>query len=148
MDFINPQNAAAYGIGGMIVVAIVSILVKDGLVKLIAFLSERGAIANQKLKNDVDDEEKDDTLERETRQIVNAVAVDTRKQLSELQTKYIEQSEVVTKQIADIHKLGTDLANCRDVVVIELKRQVALLLEQVNELEATRNASEYKDTDA
>lgn len=114
----------------------VVIFAKDGLVKFIAFLSRRGELLNKELENKLKDDEQDETLDRETRQIVNQVAIDTRRQLSELQTTYIEQSEVVSKQIAQIHELGKTLADCRDVAVPEYRMQIDKLLKQVNELEA------------
>lgn len=114
----------------------VVIFAKDGLVKFIAFLSRRGELLNKELENKLKDDEQDETLDRETRQIVNQVAIDTRRQLSELQTRYIEQSEVISKQIEQIHQLGKTLEDCRDVAVPEYKNQINELLKQVNALEA------------
>jgi BMFP domain-containing protein YqiC len=135
MELFTPENISAYGIGGAVVMLFVSILAKDGLVKFIAFLSKRGELMNKELEIKLKDEEQDDTIERETRQIVNQVAIDTRKQLSEIQSKYIEQGGVVTKQLEQIHELGKLLADCRDVAVPEYRLQINKLLERIEGLE-------------
>jgi hypothetical protein len=167
MDFLTPESISAYGIGGAIVLTFVVIFAKDGFVKFLTLILRRGELLNKELENKLNDEAKDETLERETRQIVNQVAIDTRKQLSELQSSYIEQSEVLTKQIEQLSQLSKDLANCRDVAVPEYKMQITQLLDQVEKLETayleqqktiakqqtdiqiytTMLSTDYKDTD-
>lgn len=135
MDFLTPESISSYGIGGAIVLTFVVIFAKDGLVKFLALLLKRGELMNQRLQLEIEDEAKDETLERETRQILNQVTLDTRKQLSEIQSKYIEQSEVITSQIQQIHQLSKDLADCRDVATPEYRMQIDKLLKEIEGLQ-------------
>lgn len=158
MEF-NADTIQQYGILLALAIAAASSLLTLGLPALINYFNERGKIANEREKAGITDETQDEKLDQETRQIANRlamVAFDREAQLQRLQAEYQAQSELVRTQAREVERLGQDLANCRDVVVVEYQRQVNLLLHQIaesdqranqlqNEIRMLKTITEFKD---
>jgi uncharacterized protein HemX len=113
-----------YGLVG----GIVAILALLGLPKLLDYLSKRGELELKRKNEEVDEDKTEETLDQQTRDITNRLALkafDIQEQLARLKAEYEAQSELLrlTRQ---------QLADCKGVEVSEYRHQVTELLEELS----------------
>lgn len=130
-----PDNANLDGVIVALVIAVLSSLTTLGVPAFWKWVNNRLDASNKREQADIQNDSIEEQLDNETRQLANkmaALSFDIQAKYQRLQAEYAQQSDMVRSQAAELSRLGQDLANCRDVAVVEYREQVNRLLHQLD----------------
>lgn len=130
------RDTTLQGVVVGLIIAVLSSLGTIGVPLFWKWLTKRVENAEKREQAEDESDTKENVLDLETREITNKLALesfDERARRTRIEAEYAEQSKLVKSQSDNIVRLGADLANCRDVQVPEYKRQVDMLLKQLDE---------------
>ena len=122
-----------------LVFAVFGALATIGIPALFKWFSGKLDNAVAREKKELAEDETQEKLDQETRQLTNRLAMkafDREEELSRLKSEYREQGELLTLTRKDLADCRQSLAGCQDVQVEEYRRHERALLDQLELYEA------------